>query len=644
MHYSTVKSRKFYVFIVLLIEGLFSFRVRNSFSHKVEFHRNELKFSQFQSYYSKFLLNSGSGNIDGDFQEAIKSGDYSTAFKLIKRNPMLQLNMNYAKILLNNLDTLESSTSQDPEKALTQLTETCVFLYKRLERQKVLTGFGCVEGEYPEKGVEVSPARLEQVTGLSISALTPKTRTTYWRLAGIGLCIAEYLFGQSLGIDPLYTLIPATFLLFGTDQLLYRGAFFETIYRKLFPEYEQKIIYHEAGHFLISYLLGIPVRGCVTNAWDAKKYPEIQGQAGTIFYDSKLIDEINNKKVTRSSLDRLSIVYMAGIAAEAIKFNKAEGGAVDEQQLISFLSQVQPPWNILRIQGQARWAVMQAILLIREHQDSYDALVDALSTNQPVGNAIIAIEENLPKVLPSTKRLEERKTKKKESENINLMRHVQRMTWQANGITPIIPKSDELTSSSSSNTLDFIVEKNETDVAVKQFTDKIRMLEKALQSGDISSDIIATKENDGVWLNDLQSLKRERALRELPLNNNNSMIPQPKEGYEERISMLINENKNNIIIENNNNTIATTIINIDNNADGSFLPFQLDEQTSLILTDNSKNQIMTPEEMLKNYRGYQIKQLEIIENNKSEKLVDIDIRISQLKELINNSNKSLVKK
>ena len=44
---------------------------------------------------------------------------------------------------------------------------------------------------------------------------------------------------------------------------------------------------------------------------------------------------------------------MAGIAAEALKYDKAEGGAVDESSLIQFLSSIQ--WNTLKIQGQARW-------------------------------------------------------------------------------------------------------------------------------------------------------------------------------------------------------------------------------------------------------------------------------------------------
>jgi hypothetical protein len=247
-----------------------------------------------------------------EIKEKLEEFDYEAAFSVLKRNPLMQLGAEDARSLLNNLGSLIAPTT-DLETNQKQVIDSCTFLYKRLERQNVLKGFGCVDGEYPEKSTDITPARLEQITGLSIAALTPQARTTYWRLAGVGLCLAEYAFGSSLGIDPLYTLIPGTFAIFSIDQIFYRGAAFESVYQRLFPEYKKKIIFHEAGHFLLAYLLGIPVRGCVTNAWDAQKYPDIKGQAGTIFYDPRLAEELNTQKITRTSLDRMSVVIMAGI-------------------------------------------------------------------------------------------------------------------------------------------------------------------------------------------------------------------------------------------------------------------------------------------------------------------------------------------
>jgi hypothetical protein len=291
-------------------------------------------------YKSRVLgLRATNDKENSEITNRLEDNDYEAAFQMLKRNPMLQLGPEDARLLLNNLNSL-TPLAGDMDTNQKQLVESCTLLYKRLQRQNILKGFGCVDGEYPEKSQDISPARLEEITGMNIASLTPKERTTYWRIAGVGLCLAEYAFGSSLGIDPLYTLIPATFAIFATDQLLYRGAAFETVYQKLFPEYKQKIIKHEAGHFLLAYLLGIPVRGCVTNAWDALKYPDIKGQAGTIFFDPKLSDELMNQKITKTSLDRMSVVIMAGIAAEAIEFGKAEGGAVDEQSLVGFLSSI----------------------------------------------------------------------------------------------------------------------------------------------------------------------------------------------------------------------------------------------------------------------------------------------------------------
>ena len=89
---------------------------------------------------------------------------------------------------------------------------------------------------------------------------------------------------------------------------------------------------------------------------------------------------------------------------------------------------MQQPWNILRIQGQARWAVSQAILLVKEYQQSYDALVDALVAGKGVGDCVLAIEENLPSPLPSLRRVQEREARKKKTEMDILLKYVQRMT------------------------------------------------------------------------------------------------------------------------------------------------------------------------------------------------------------------------
>jgi len=374
------------------------------------------------------------GKGSGIFEKHLRSGKFKDAYQILKRNPMQPIGKEEARLLLNNIEELDPA-AEDPGRTNQQTIDASVLIYRRLQRQKTLVGFDCIQNDYPDNSIEVSPKKLEEVTGLSVTALTPKQRTTYWRLAGVGLCLVELFLGENLGVNPLTTLIPATILLLGYDQLRFKGAYFETLYRTLFPDYSKKVIHHEAGHFLVAYLLGIPVRGCVTNAWDANKYPELPGQAGTVFYDVKMAEEAGQQRVTRTSLDRLSVVTMAGIAAEALEFGVAEGGQADESSLIQLLStSISPPWSILRIQGQARWAVLQAVSLIQEHKDAYLAVVAALEAGQGVGDVVLAIEANLPEALPALQRSASRAARKRRMESDALLRYVQKMTWNVDGI------------------------------------------------------------------------------------------------------------------------------------------------------------------------------------------------------------------
>lgn len=64
--------------------------------------------------------------------------------------------------IVKNLPTLDLTSYT---YIMYQTVDACTFLYKRLERQSVLKGFGCVDGEYPEKSSDITPTKLEQITG-----------------------------------------------------------------------------------------------------------------------------------------------------------------------------------------------------------------------------------------------------------------------------------------------------------------------------------------------------------------------------------------------------------------------------------------------------------------------------------------------
>eukprot|EP00521_Asterionellopsis_glacialis_P015491 CAMPEP_0195307710 /NCGR_PEP_ID=MMETSP0707-20130614/37855_1 /TAXON_ID=33640 /ORGANISM="Asterionellopsis glacialis, Strain CCMP134" /LENGTH=629 /DNA_ID=CAMNT_0040371963 /DNA_START=306 /DNA_END=2197 /DNA_ORIENTATION=+ len=242
-----------------------------------------------------------------------------------------------------------------------------------------------------------------EFTELPMTSLTPKPTNTLL-IAGIAVAVLEGLISVNTGID-LNILVWTTITLAFLDKLLLNGALFESALKLVLPNIQQKITKHEAGHFLCAYLMGCPVEGCVLDAWGALQDSRFGGRnsvsAGTSFFDPTLSTQINSSVVTRSSIDRYSIIVMGGIAAEALNFGGADGGAGDEAALVAFLSQLNgkptsgqlPPWNEISIKNQARWGALSAVLLLKEYRPAYDALVDALERGGNLGDCIYAIEK-----------------------------------------------------------------------------------------------------------------------------------------------------------------------------------------------------------------------------------------------------------
>ena len=176
-----------------------------------------------------FAINSLHQNSPSDntclneIRAEIKAEKFGNAYEILRRHPMLQLSTTDIKDFLNNLDSIASSqvgsvSSSSNGKSLDEIQmklDISTILYRRFQRQCLLRGFGCVDRAYPENSVDISPLALEEKSGLSLSSFTPKRRTTYWRVAGAALLLSEYLVGAQLGIDPIYTIIPATMFIFG---------------------------------------------------------------------------------------------------------------------------------------------------------------------------------------------------------------------------------------------------------------------------------------------------------------------------------------------------------------------------------------------------------------------------------------------
>ncbi|MBK1986391.1 ATP-dependent Zn protease [Sphaerospermopsis aphanizomenoides BCCUSP55] len=154
------------------------------------------------------------------------------------------------------------------------------------------------------------------------------------------------------------------------------------------PAYRERIIHHEAGHFLVAHLSGILVTGYTLSAWEAWKQGQ-PGQGGVILEDSEIAAQLEKGKISVSMCDRYCNIWMAGIAAETLVFNSAEGGGDDKAQLNQFLQALGFAENVF--EQKQRFHLLQAKNLIQENWDSYQALVAAMRRGATVIDCQTAI-------------------------------------------------------------------------------------------------------------------------------------------------------------------------------------------------------------------------------------------------------------
>ncbi len=190
------------------------------------------------------------------------------------------------------------------------------------------------------------------------------------------------LVGPFLHISPLVPTVTTIGLmgLLGIDTLTWQNRGI-SIFLDLLSgqEHRRRIIHHEAGHFLIAYLLHIPIADYSLSALEAWR----KGQLGLggIILDQETLQKTEVKELP-ITLERLSTVWMAGIAAEQIVYNKAEGGEGDRQQLYAALQLSGSDKSTYPVKE--RFAILQAKTLLQKYPQAYQTLVELMERREPV--------------------------------------------------------------------------------------------------------------------------------------------------------------------------------------------------------------------------------------------------------------------
>ena len=303
----------------------------------------------------------------------------------------------------------------------------CRTAWQCLNEEGALPRFGSRCVSLPLSGgapPSLATSELCSLTGLPLSAFVPRSgvgddavsQLEVGLLVVFGQCLFAWAALQDalplrslreLNAYELPTLMLCVLLgltaSFGIVDRLFLNERLLALLRLAVPSRREAIVRHEAGHFLLAYLLGVPLQACVLTP--SRALVERRFDPGTTFL-SPAIEALRDGQPARpQDVDRAAIVLMGGIAAEAHARGSAEGGAADEEALRALLraaassaedaAAMEP-----RMAARARWAVANAVLLLRDAEPAYEALCDAMREGRTVGECAMAIEGAPPHMPP----------------------------------------------------------------------------------------------------------------------------------------------------------------------------------------------------------------------------------------------------
>ncbi|GHP10392.1 hypothetical protein PPROV_000912300 [Pycnococcus provasolii] len=240
-----------------------------------------------------------------------------------------------------------------------------------------------------------------------------KTRLGYAALAAL----AATTFTFHLSAWGIFGLASTTLFLLTADAVALNGAasfvLIDTAARTPViggGNYADRVLVHEAGHFLVAYTTGLLPKRYTLTALDALRKAVGQrlaafgtnapppptaalSQAGTEFCDGAFARETAAGSISSATLDTVSNVALAGIAAEYVVFGQAEGGVDDIAQLDGLFRSL--GFTQKRADSQVRWSVLNSVTILRECQEEHRRLMDAMRRGATVAECIAAIE-NMP--------------------------------------------------------------------------------------------------------------------------------------------------------------------------------------------------------------------------------------------------------
>ncbi|XP_042437356.1 uncharacterized protein LOC122023360 isoform X1 [Zingiber officinale] len=260
-----------------------------------------------------------------------------------------------------------------------------------------LCGFGAAR-QVPQRLYSLDELKLNGIDTSSFLSPVDVTLGSIERSLQFAAIVGGLSAWFTFGISPAQILYVSLGLLFlwSLDSVYFYGGvknlMLDTIGHISSQKYHNRVIQHEAGHFLIAYLLGVLPKGYTLTSWEALiKENSLNVQAGTAFVDFEFLEEINAGKLSAKMLNRFSCIALAGVATEYLLFGYAEGGLADIDKLDKLLKSL--GFTQRKADSQVRWSVLNTVLLLRRHEKVRSQLAEAMALGKSVGSCIDIIEK-----------------------------------------------------------------------------------------------------------------------------------------------------------------------------------------------------------------------------------------------------------
>jgi hypothetical protein len=118
------------------------------------------------------------------------------------------------------------------------------------------------------------------------------------------------------------------------------------------------------------------------------------GQGGVRFDDETLKAQLAQGILTGATIDRYCQVWMAGGAAEKMKFGTIEGGIDDVGKVRSLLRQMKLSEKDLA--QRERLAASLATQTLKRNDEAYQALIETMRDRAALADCIAAIDRHVP--------------------------------------------------------------------------------------------------------------------------------------------------------------------------------------------------------------------------------------------------------